>query len=248
MAHPERLGRNAVLALACYIFASQLQAADKLPVRLTVSPSTPGRVVVDIVNDMNVTATISAEIGGLRLRSTVPAHSSLSQVLLSASTTVRWSAAPAQGTPDILDYRLPFKGSAVVSQTPDCLSTHDWTARHAVDFALPEGTPIVGAREGTVFEPSPAGRGNRGSGGSTVHILHADGSWATYAHLQAAGILVAPGQYVGKGELLGYAGSTGTSSGPHLHFSVSYLRQGQVETLPVTFDAATACGSHIDSK
>lgn len=131
-------------------------------------------------------------------------------------------------------YRLPFKDghSVVVSQSSDGpLSTHDQAdARHAVDFTTPENTPIVAARDGIVIEAE--GRNKLGGKdrvllglANRIRILHADDSIATYAHLAAHGVLVAVGQKVTAGAPIGYSGSTGYSSGPHLHFVVHELRR-----------------------
>jgi murein DD-endopeptidase MepM/ murein hydrolase activator NlpD len=101
----------------------------------------------------------------------------------------------------------------------------DTANRYAVDLIVPEGTPVLAARAGVVTstvsgyseggaDPSLAGRAN------LVRVLHDDGSMALYAHLQEGGVLVKPGEAVGLGQQIGRAGSTGYSSGPHLHFAV----------------------------
>ncbi|HOZ06609.1 MAG TPA: M23 family metallopeptidase, partial [Arenimonas sp.] len=98
--------------------------------------------------------------------------------------------------------------------------------RYAVDFIVPIGTPVLAARAGVVMETIA----NYGSGGQDakiyasranfIRILHDDGSMGLYAHLQENGILVKAGQRVGLGEMIGYSGNTGFSSGPHLHFAL----------------------------
>ncbi len=82
-----------------------------------------------------------------------------------------------------------------------------------VDIAAPKGTPIQAAAEGTVVF---AGR-QRGYG-NTVVIEHDDGRRTRYAH--AARLTVQTGERVEKGEVIGKVGSTGRSTGPHLHFEV----------------------------
>jgi len=82
-----------------------------------------------------------------------------------------------------------------------------------VDIAVPKGTPIRAAAEGTVVF---AGR-QRGYG-NTVILQHADGRKTRYAHAAKLGVTV--GEAVGKGETIGLVGSTGRSTGPHLHFEV----------------------------
>jgi murein DD-endopeptidase MepM/ murein hydrolase activator NlpD len=83
-----------------------------------------------------------------------------------------------------------------------------------LDIAAPTGTPIVAARTGTVIF---AGWSDRGYG-NLVTIRHADGAQTWYAH--ASRILVRPGQRVSQGETIALVGSTGISTGPHLHLEL----------------------------
>ncbi len=83
-----------------------------------------------------------------------------------------------------------------------------------VDFTAPSGTGVVAARSGTVVR---AGWDASGFG-NTVVLAHGSGVQTLYAHLSS--IAVAPGQSVGGGALVGRVGSTGRSTGPHLHFEV----------------------------
>ncbi|NEC50244.1 peptidoglycan DD-metalloendopeptidase family protein [Actinospica acidiphila] len=104
-----------------------------------------------------------------------------------------------------------------------------------VDFPVPTGTPVKSVGAGTVVAA-----GWEGSFGYQVVVRHADGRYSQYAHLSA--ISVKNGQSVGAGQRLGRSGSTGNSSGPHLHFEVrtgpgfgsdvdplAYLRAGGVK-------------------
>lgn len=89
------------------------------------------------------------------------------------------------------------------------------THRHAgTDIGAPSGTPIYAARAGEVTFSGPAG-----SYGNLVKIGHADGFETRYAH-QVRTPPVRVGQRVAAGELIGNVGSTGRSTGPHLHFEV----------------------------
>ena len=145
-------------------------------------------------------------------------------------------------------YRLPFAdgGSFVISQAADGpLTTHGAAdSEYAVDFTLPENTPIVAARDGTVIETESANRyGGRDrvllNMANYVRILHADETVATYAHLAPGGVTVAPGQRVTAGTLIGYSGATGYTAGPHLHFVVQKpvpTAQGfSMRSLPLRF-------------
>lgn len=89
-----------------------------------------------------------------------------------------------------------------------------WEACHTgQDFAAPTGTPVVAAGTGIVIFA-----GQAGPYGMSVHVLHPDGSATWYAHLSrihAYGLIP-----VRAGQLIGLVGSTGNTTGPHLHFEV----------------------------
>lgn len=84
----------------------------------------------------------------------------------------------------------------------------------AIDIAAPMGTPIRAARAGTV---TYAGWSDQGYG-NLVKIRHYDGAETWYAHQSE--VLVSVGQTVEQGEVVGRVGSTGLSTGPHLHFEL----------------------------
>lgn len=87
---------------------------------------------------------------------------------------------------------------------------------NGIDMACPQGTPIYATRAGTVTTASyQAGRA-----GYYVSINHGDGFSSIYMHM--TNYVVSSGQSVAAGQLIGYVGSTGVSTGPHLHFGVSY--------------------------
>jgi len=141
-----------------------------------------------------------------------------------------------------LDYRygLPFDQARVsVGQGPGGRFSHDDAqTRHAVDFALPEGTPVLAAREGVVLqlESGFAGTGldreRYATRANQVRILHPDGSMAVYAHLAPKGVLVQVGQQVRKGQQIALSGNTGYSTAPHLHFVVQVNRGMRLESVP----------------
>lgn len=83
-----------------------------------------------------------------------------------------------------------------------------------IDFAMPEGTPIRSIKDGIVHL---ADYGNFNSG-KTVFVKWSDGKTAIYGHL--SNFSVKDGQYVKAGDLLGYSGNTGHSTGAHLHFGI----------------------------
>ena len=85
---------------------------------------------------------------------------------------------------------------------------------YGVDLAAPEGTPIYATRAGTVISAS-----YDGDCGYYIQIDHGDGYRSIYMHMSS--FAVGYGQYVGQGQTIGYCGSTGKSTGPHLHFGIS---------------------------
>ena len=87
---------------------------------------------------------------------------------------------------------------------------------NGVDFAANRGTPIYASRSGTVTKA----RSMTTSYGNHVVINHGDGYSSLYAHMDY--FVVSQGQYVNQGQLIGYVGSTGNSTGPHLHFTIMY--------------------------
>jgi murein DD-endopeptidase MepM/ murein hydrolase activator NlpD len=86
---------------------------------------------------------------------------------------------------------------------------------YGVDLAAPTGRPIYATRSGTV---DTATYGS--SAGYYVQINHGDGYKSIYMHMTH--YIVKPGQHVSQGQVIGYCGSTGGSTGPHLHFGISY--------------------------
>jgi len=141
-------------------------------------------------------------------------------------------------------YRIPFDRAKVqVDQGPGGSFSHaDAENLHALDFALPEGTPILAARAGVVvqvqsgFEQSGV-QDDYGGLANHIRILHQDGSMALYAHLQPDGVQVHPGQRVAKGQLIGQSGNTGLSTAPHLHFVVQVNRGMHLVSVPVRIAA-----------
>jgi murein DD-endopeptidase MepM/ murein hydrolase activator NlpD len=89
------------------------------------------------------------------------------------------------------------------------------TYHEGVDLAGPEGTPIYATRAGVVTTARSSN-----AGGNYVTINHGDGFSSSYLHLR--NYVVRKGQAVSAGQLIGYMGSTGISTGSHLHFAIYY--------------------------
>ncbi len=91
------------------------------------------------------------------------------------------------------------------------------TYHKGVDFAAPQGTPIYAAEAGTVTSASYSG-----NAGNLIVINHGNGLQTYYMHTSK--MFVSAGQKVSKGQNIGLVGTTGNSTGPHLHFQV--MRNG----------------------
>lgn len=110
------------------------------------------------------------------------------------------------------------------------LRTHPITGQErphdGVDLAAPQGQPVVSALAGTV-----SFAGWQEDYGNMVVVDHPDGRQTRYAHLES--IAVEAGQTVGRGQTLGQVGSTGLSTGPHLHFELRDAQGRATDPLPM---------------
>lgn len=123
-------------------------------------------------------------------------------------------------------------------------SHNDQQNRYAVDIMMPVGTPIYAARGGIVLEVENDYTGNGtsqayASKANSIRILHEDGSMAVYAHLALEKSQVNSGMQVATGQLIGYSGNTGLTTGPHLHFAVQINRGMELISVPFQFADAT---------
>lgn len=182
------------------------------------------------------------------------------QVLVQADTGAAnaglgyvWRA--ALGSPDAVHkparpYRVPFDvGSTyVISQAYPSRITHTTPdSQYAVDIALPDGTPVYAAREGTVINarhdffrgaaaPVMLDQAN------VIEILHDDGTIGIYAHLRWDSIRVRIGAHVVRGQYIADSGNTGFSSGPHLHFAVIRNAGTADVSVPIQFAGIAEVG------
>ena len=91
-----------------------------------------------------------------------------------------------------------------------------YTKMHkGVDFGVPTGTPIMAAGDGKVEMA-----GYNGSYGNYVRIRHANGFGTAYAHMSRIAQGIFKGKHVSQGQIIGFVGSTGRATGPHLHYEV----------------------------
>jgi murein DD-endopeptidase MepM/ murein hydrolase activator NlpD len=109
-----------------------------------------------------------------------------------------------------------------------------YRAHHGVDYAAPAGTPVRAVGDGTV-----TARGfQEGGGGNYVKIRHNAVYATAYMHLQGFARGLSVGRHVRQGEVIGYVGSTGLSTGPHLDFRV-YKNGTPVN--PLAMESPSAC-------
>ncbi|HEX7885291.1 MAG TPA: M23 family metallopeptidase [Phenylobacterium sp.] len=141
----------------------------------------------------------------------IPAHA----VALTSSPSVVASASPADEV--LIAFEEPVPGHAVVS--PFGLRQLPWEGNgrlhEGVDISADSGVPVIAAADGVVVEA-----GVKGGYGRYVAVRHAESLTTFYAHLGAIAPGVKPGVVVKAGSPLGKIGSTGTSTGPHLHFEI----------------------------
>jgi murein DD-endopeptidase MepM/ murein hydrolase activator NlpD len=129
------------------------------------------------------------------------------------------TAKPKAATPA---WVTPMPGAEITS----CFGQR-WGVLHAgIDLAADEGTPIHAAAAGTVLAAGWVYAGY----GISVMIDHGGGVQTHYAHQSRT--VVQPGQKVKAGQLIGYEGSTGDSTGPHLHFEVHQGLWNQINPAP----------------
>ena len=154
-------------------------------------------------------------------------------------------------------YVLPYAPGAAykVTQAHNGTYSHTGAEQYAIDWRMPVGTPVHAARSGVVVkvkDDSSKGGGDRKYENCANYILirHDDGTLANYAHLQKGGSRVVVGQTVEVGDFIGLSGSTGFSTGPHLHFAVFKTRDGRHrESIPVRFKTSEAvAGTLVEGK
>ena len=192
---------------------------------------------------------------GRPIERVVPAESSAILVRLStivqnpsirATLTVAIDLGSSTTEPDADHlYAVPFGGDSrrELVQGFDGTDSHLASMRYSLDFAMPEGTPVLAARVGTVLylqDGFTEGRADPDllEQANLVVVAHSDGTMASYGHL-APGIPVSVGDAVHEGDLLGSSGATGFAGQPHLHFHVGQRMLGTPgRTIPITLRGA----------
>ena len=136
-------------------------------------------------------------------------------------------------------YPLPWRGGPFrLTQGPNGSFSHtDAKSRYAMDIAMPEGTPIIAARSGTVVKTeNEQSAGGGDASGNFVRVQHDDGTQGVYLHLKQGSVGVRVGQRVAVGSPLALSGNTGNSSGPHLHFVVQRATEAGLVSIPYEFN------------
>lgn len=134
---------------------------------------------------------------------TIPDGEVATPVYRGSTTVVHGSGGPTYSN----YYLIPVSGAR---------KTQGLHGYNGVDLAAPRGTPILASASGTVI--ISRGAGWNGGYGNYVVIRHDNGTQTLYAHNSQN--IVYSGEHVVKGQVIGYVGSTGRSTGPHLHFEV----------------------------
>lgn len=146
-------------------------------------------------------------------------------------------------------YRVPTAISSqfpVTQAYPEVVTHTTEDSRYAIDIAMPVGTDVFAARGGIVFDVSADNFRSGldperdGPAANVVQILHDDGTYAVYAHLNWNSIRVRPGDLVVRGQYIADSGNTGFSSGPHLHFAVLRNAGRRTVSVQVGFKDANA--------
>ncbi len=160
-------------------------------------------------------------------------------------TTYRWSSqiGSLQAPDESAVYLLPYPEGVTheVTQAHCGAVSHTGRLRYAVDWSMPEGSPVCAARAGRVVRVVAGfDRGGRAREmqefSNLLMIQHADGTLGEYLHLQQNGVLVKVGDAVKAGDLVARSGNTGCSTGPHLHFHVRQPLDGSTwRSVPVRF-------------
>lgn len=116
-----------------------------------------------------------------------------------------------------------------------------------VDYAAPEGTPVRATADGVVSFV-----GWKGGGGKTVEVRHASGYVTAYLHLSRFAPGLSAGRRVSQGEVIGYVGSTGLATGPHLDYRVTqngrYLNPARIGSDPAPPLTGAALAAFAESR
>jgi hypothetical protein len=130
-------------------------------------------------------------------------------------------------------FHIPFAKytSFVICQSPDGPVITHQDKPYAIDFCVPEKTPILAARDGVVIEvvqefKEGGWKEELRNKANFINILHDDGLVTRYVHLYYDSSKVAVGERVKANQIIGLVGITGYTNGPHLHFELIEPKEG----------------------
>lgn len=144
---------------------------------------------------------------------------------------------------DVLPY--PVGESRLVTQGNCTNASHQGSDKYAYDFDMPIGSEVTAIRDGVVVfvEEGFSDFDRRTLAGNVIFVLHGDGTGAEYVHLTRDGALVAVGQAVRQGEVIGLSGASGRAGSPHLHLGLLVCTETadglDCMSLPLTFRNAS---------
>lgn len=188
----------------------------------------------------------TSPISGKKERSLLPARSTvqlLSHHARIGNVKYRWLLGDSSAEPDNFSYHspAPSKFGHLITQAFNGRFSHQGEQnQYAVDIALDVGTDIKAVRSGTVFWV----KDDYHMGGRTdyfldkanvIKVLHEDGTFAIYAHILMDTAVVKPGDEVVVGQTLARSGSSGYSTGPHLHFAIQKNTDFKITSIPFKF-------------
>jgi murein DD-endopeptidase MepM/ murein hydrolase activator NlpD len=242
---------------------------DSVPGKVKVLTRRDGDVTrLSMQNSETTDMTATLEVAAVNMKSsvplpltiTIPAGETVEAVTLRPlSTNGDWSFRYTNhytvGRRDAVHddsylYWLPYAAGSTFKVTQGYRGSFSHTGpdEFALDWKMPEGTPVFAARNGVVVsvkDDSENGGSHRKyeDCANMITVQHVDGTMAHYCHLAPRSAKVRVGSKVRAGDSLAASGNTGFTSGPHLHFAVFKARNGYGrETIPVKFKTAGASG------
>lgn len=178
-------------------------------------PATPA--IITIGSAASISITISRPTGIGAAVTVSKAADALGQPVDYSRAIRIESLSGGQASAGQLPSRMPVSAAALTSGFG--MRRHpvlgSYRAHRGVDLAAPTGTPVVATSDGTVGVADWSG-----GYGLLVALNHAGGMQTRYGHMSRLNVV--PGQHVRAGDVIGFVGSTGRSTGPHLHYEVRF--------------------------
>ena len=159
---------------------------------------------------------IQAKLAAIAAREEAERKATAATVAAKSGSTVSEVVSTAPSTAGFI---CPLAGKSKSNITT---GYHGYSGHTGVDFACGSGTSVMAAKGGTVVISTALrnSSGNYRSYGEYIVISHGDGTSTLYAHMLSGSRTVSEGTQVSQGQVIGQVGSTGNSTGPHLHFEV----------------------------